>query len=494
MSSAFASRSSPRSSSPRIAIVGGGISGLAAAQRLRELLPQTELSLFESSGRLGGVLDTVERDGYLIERSADNFLASPSAAVDLCRQLGIENELIQTEESRRRAHVVRDGRLVPIPEAFYLMSPRKLGPVLRSPLLSPIGKLRLLVEPLIPRGPAATLQPPPDESVASFVERRLGREVFERLVQPLVAGIYTADPAKLSMAATMPQFLQAERTYSSLLRGTLSCSRHQSESDAENTATGARYNLFLAPAHGMQRIVQSLAKLLPPDCVHLRTHATSISKVGENWSLDLNPQSEIRNPKSQFDALILAIPTYAAANLLATIEPALATELAAIEYAGCAVVSLGFHRSQIGTALDGFGFVVPAIEHRRIIAASFSSMKFPGRAPADDVLIRVFIGGAMQPELLELPDAELRRIAIDELSDLLRLTGVPLVSDIARWPRSMPQYHVGHLDRVARIESVAARYPTLALVGNAYRGVGIPQCVAMAHAAADRIAVLYHAD
>jgi oxygen-dependent protoporphyrinogen oxidase len=493
MSSGQAPQSASRFSSPRIAIVGGGISGLAAAHRLHELLPHAELSLFEASGRLGGVLDTVEHDGFLIERSADNFLASPSSAVDLCRQLGLENELIPTQESRRRALVVRDGRLIPIPEAFYLMSPRKLRPILRTSLLSLAGKLRLLAEPLVPRGPAAISQPPSDESVASFVTRRLGREVFERLVQPLVAGIYTADPTKLSMAATMPQFLQYERTYSSLLRGTLACSRHEPESSAENAATGARYNLFLAPAQGMQSIVRAIANHLPPDCVQLCTSAISVFNHVGKWIVDLNPQSEIRNPKLPFDALILAIPAYAASGLLSSVEPSLSAELSAIEYAGCAVVSLGYHRNQIGVALDGFGFVVPAIESRRIIAASFSNMKFPGRAPTDDVLIRVFIGGAMQPELLELPNTELRRVALDELGELLRISGMPRVTDIARWPHSMPQYHVGHLDRVARIESLAARHSTLALIGNAYHGVGIPQCVAGAQSAADRIAAIFRA-
>jgi oxygen-dependent protoporphyrinogen oxidase len=204
--------------------------------------------------------------------------------------------------------------------------------------------------------------------------------------------------------------------------------------------------------------------------------------------LGTNPQSPIRNPQSIFDALILALPAPAAAKLLAVVASQLAAELAAIEYAGCAVVSFGFHRRQIQHALDGFGFVVPAVERRRIIAASFASVKYAGRAPADDVLIRVFIGGALQPQMLDLPDNELRSVALEELSDLLRIAGEPLITDIARWPRSMPQYHVGHLARVERIEQLAAGYPTLALAGNAYRGVGIPQCIASGQFAADRIA------
>lgn len=497
--------SSPTSSAVRVAIIGGGISGLAAAHRLRQLVPDAQLSLFEASNQLGGILETIERDGFLIERSADNFLTSPPAAVELCRQLGIENELVRTDESRRRASVVRNGRLMQIPEGFYLMSPRKLWPILRSPLLSLRGKIRLLAEPLIPPRPIASFEPNSephlrnhefDESIAAFARRRLGCEVFERIVQPLVAGIYTADPEKLSMAATMPQFVALERDRGSLLVGTLGnrqspntksrTSRFSDEfTDAPRSATGARYSLFVAPIHGMQSIVKALANSLPNDAIQLDANVTNIIQKDGNWHL--NPQSETRNPKFLFDALIVATPAQAAAKLLQSVSVPLAAELAAIEYAGCAVVSLGFHRDQIRIQLDGFGFVVPQIERRQIIAASFSSLKYPGRAPSDDVLIRVFIGGALQPALLDLPDADLQRIAIDELTQLLGITGVPLVTDIARWPASMPQYYVGHLARIARIKELTARHPTLALAGNAYQGVGIPQCVASGRSAAEQV-------
>ena len=485
----------PGLSRKRVAIIGGGISGLAAAYRLHELLPQAELALFESSNRLGGILDTVERDGFLIERSADNFLATPAAAVDLCRQLGMESELLPTNEARRRAFVVSGGRLQPIPEGFYLMSPRKLWPLLRSPVLSIRGKLRLLAEPLFPRGQSvsASSETRSDESVAAFARRRLGREVFERLVQPLVAGIYTADPEKLSMAATMPQFLEFERRFSSVLRATLS---RANNAPATDEAGGARYGLFKAPAQGMQSLVARLASRLPPDSISLNTQVTGIAPTNGTWSLSTNPKSEIRgstgltgaNSQPHFDAVILAAPAYAGSELLESVDKPLAVELAAIEYAGCVVASFGFHRHQIKRPLDGFGFVVPHVEKRRIIAASFASLKFPGRAPTDDVVIRVFLGGAMRPELLDLADSDIQRIATDELADLLHITGLPLIADIARWPHSMPQYQIGHLDRVARIEQRVAQHPTLALAGNAYRGVGIPYCIASGQAAAERIA------
>ena len=455
--------------SPRIAIIGGGISGLAAAHRLTEIIPYAKLSVFEASGRLGGVLETIERDGFLIERSADNFLTAPPAAIELCRRLGLENELVRTDESRRRAFVVRDGRLVPIPEGFYLMSPRKLLPILRSPLLSLSGKLRLLAEPFILRGTATD-----DESVASFARRRLGNEVFERFVQPLVAGIYTADPEKLSMAATMPQFVEFERTRGSLLAATLKAA-------ADKSTSGARYGMFLAPRRGLQSLVTTIAERLPRETVRLNHPVDRVEKVGRTWCFGGAKGSE-------HDAVIIALPAPVAGTLVGRSHPALSEELRAIEYASCAVVSLGFRRSQMGRPLDGFGFVVPQVERRRIIAGSFASLKYLGRAPEEHVLVRVFIGGALQPELLNLPDAELQKIALEELGELLQVTGAPLVADVVRWPRSMPQYHVGHLARVGRIEQLLTATPTLALAGNAYRGVGIPQCIASGEAAAERVA------
>jgi protoporphyrinogen/coproporphyrinogen III oxidase len=488
---------------PRIAIIGGGISGLAATHRLIELLPGACVELFEAEHRLGGVIDTVSRDGFLIERAADNFLQQPPAALALCRRIGIDGELLPTDAARRRAFVIRSGQLLPIPDGFYLMAPRKLRPLLASPLLSLSAKLRVLLEPFIPPSPVwprnrelgtlnsqpSTLNPDCDESVASFTRRRLGTEVFERLVQPLVAGIYTADPEKLSMAATMPRFVAQEREHGSLLRATLFGDEQKSgrlgeqlqTNDASTAAaTGARYSLFVAPKRGMTRFIDVLAERLPPENIHLNKAVINIAPQPDGrWQLDFGPP---------FDAIIIAIPAPAAAKLLIDCNAELAAELSAIEYAGCAVVSLGFHRRQIGHHLDGFGFVVPQIERRRIIAASFASVKFPGRAPEDAVLVRVFVGGALQPELLELPGNDLLQLALDELSSLLRITGDPVISDIARWPRSMPQYHVGHLARVARIEALAARHPRLALAGNAYHGVGIPQCIASGQAAAEQIA------
>jgi oxygen-dependent protoporphyrinogen oxidase len=238
----------------------------------------------------------------------------------------------------------------------------------------------------------------------------------------------------------------------------------------------------------MSSLVNAIVDHLPRLRLHLNTRVRQIKRVEDKWNVFLDGAKADKAPASTFDAVVCAVPAYAAATMLADFDRALSSELAAIEYAGCAVVSLAFRRDRIGHSLDGFGFVVPRSEGRRIIAGSFASLKFPGRAPADKVLVRVFIGGALQPALLGLSDAELVGVAREELGELLQVSGEPLVADVARWPRSMPQYHVGHLDRVARIERLAAAHPRFALAGNAFRGVGIPQCIASGRTAAELIA------
>ncbi|HEV3416993.1 MAG TPA: protoporphyrinogen oxidase [Pirellulales bacterium] len=453
--------------SRRIAVIGGGIAGLAAAHRLLELDPLVRVTIYEASDRLGGSLHTVSRDGFLVEQGADSFITNVPWGVDLCRRIGLGDELIGTNPEERRAFVVRRGRLRPVPDGFVLMAPSRIWPVVTTPILSPLGKLRLAWEYFIP--PRAS---DGDESLASFVRRRLGREAFERLVQPLVAGIYTADPEKLSLAATLPRFQEMERLHGGLIRAALRGNSAPSDGPINHAvdqepASGARYALFVTPRGGLSSIVSAITARLPAGTVRLNTAVERIVRDGNRWRL-----SDV-----EFDAVIVAAPATIASRLLADVDGELATELSAIENAGAVVVSMAFDRQQIRHPLDGFGFVVPAIERRRILSASFSSVKFPGRAPADKALIRTFVGGACQRELVDLSDADLEQFVSEELGDLLGITGQPLWTMIARWSQSMPQYHLGHLDRVARIEARARALPGLALAGNAYRGVGIPQAI-----------------
>lgn len=457
----------------RVAVVGAGVSGLAAANRLAELAPQLRITVFEAGLRAGGIIETVARDGYLIERSADSFITQIPAALRLCERLGVAGELIPTDETRRRALVVRDGNLMPIPEGFVVMSPRQWWPVMRSPVLSWRGKLRLACEPFI-----SARRDSSDESVASFARRRLGRECFQRLVQPLLSGIYTADPEKLSLAATMPQFLEQERRFGSLWRA----SRREPTSAAA-AESGARYSMFVAPRNGMGSLIAALVARLPAGSCQMNSSVEQATRTpnGE-WELRLR-SGEVH----RFDAVIFATPATLTAEALLGFDARLAALLRGIEYAGASVVSLGFRNDQVSRPLDAFGFVVPAIENRRIIAGSFSSAKFPSRAPDGNVLVRVFLGGALQPQMNQLSDQELIEVATDELRQLIGLLGPAECVEIARWPASMPQYHVGHLERVAAIEARVADLPGLALAGSAYRGVGVPQCILSGETAAERV-------
>lgn len=461
----------------RVAVIGGGISGLAAANRVRELDQSVGPTLFESSGRLGGVLQTERRDGWLIEQSADMFTTREPWAMDLCRRIGIANELIETDSRFRRAFVVHRGRLVPVPEGFTLMSPAKVWPILTTPILSPLGKLRLACERLIPGRRAAA-----DESLESFTVRRFGREAFDRLIQPLIGGIYTADPAKLSMQATLPQFVELERRFGSLIRGMRTKATAGQGTGDGGQGTGARYGQFVAPRDGMQRLVDAVAARLPTGCVRLNAAVERI-EYANGWKIYFSGGSE----SNEFDELILASPGAVSSRLLASVDGELASLIGRIPQAGCSVAVLGVRRDQIAHPLDGFGFVAPAIENRRIIAGSMASVKFSGRAPEGKVLLRVFVGGALQPELGELPDEQIRRIVMEELRELIGLGGQPEFCEIVRWSGMMPQYHVGHLDLVRQIEDRAAAVPHFALAGNAYRGVGIPFCVRSGELAAEKV-------
>lgn len=456
-----------------VIVIGAGITGLAAAHRLRELAPDVDVTVLEAGPRAGGVLETIRTAGCLIEHSADNFITNVPWAIDLCRRVGLGDELLATSTEQRGALVVHRGKIERVPAGFMLMAPARLWPMLTTPLLSPLGKLRLLAEPLIPRR-----KTPGDESLASFVRRRLGREAFDNIVQPLVGGIYTADPEKLSLAATLPRFLEMERKHGSLIRA----ARAAENPAPQGAESGVRYGLFYTLRDGLSSLVKRLVETLPPGSVRLNSAVKSIHHESDGaWHASLASGESLSS-----DALIVAIGAPQAARLLDKVDETAGRLLSQIEYAGTSIVSLVYPRSAIARPLDAFGFVVPAVEKRRILAGSFSSLKFAGRAPQDQVLIRVFIGGALQGELATRPDAELARIATEELRDLIGVRGEPLLVEIARWPASMPQYHVGHTALVAAIEAAAARHRGLALCGSAYHGVGIPHCIHSGEQAAER--------
>lgn len=460
----------------RVVIIGGGISGLAAAHHVRELDPELDVLLLEAGKRLGGVIQTAKRAGFLIESAADNFITSAPAAVDLCHRLGVGDSLIPTNAAGRRALVLCKGSLKPIPAGFLVMAPSRLWPLMTTPILSTFGKARAGYEWFIPRKASDE-----DESLQSFVCRRFGREMFERLVQPLVGGIYTADPERLSVAATMPRFLQMEREHGSLIRAMLR--QRRSQTKQHESSGGARYHQFVTLRGGMSSLIDALAKQLPAGSVRLRSPVCSIVRDRANWAVRI---ARGRNSWVDADGVIVAAPASRASEMLATVDSRMANELRRIEYASCAVVSLAYRREQIGHPL-AFGFVVPEVENRYILSCSFSSIKYEGRAPEGAVLMRVFIGGASQAGLLRLPQDQLIELAEIELSKMLDIKGEPILRRVTRQSHAMPQYHVGHCDRVAQVEQRLERFPTLALAGSAFHGVGVPGCIQSGEAAAHRV-------
>jgi oxygen-dependent protoporphyrinogen oxidase len=476
----------PTSFPRRIVVIGGGMAGLAAAEEAVGLAAaageSAEIVLVESAGRIGGVLSTVRRDGWLIERSADNFLAARPEAVQLVERLGLEDQLLGVDPRVRRALVWHDGRAVPAPRGFRLLAPGQIGPILTTPLLSPVGRLRVLAERFVPRRRSQA-----DESLESFVVRRLGRQAFERLVQPLAAGIWTADPARLSMAAACGEFLAMEREQGSLWAG----ERRRTQAGAATAASGARYGQFLTLAAGMQTLPERLAASLRDRGVRFvdATVATIERPAAGSWRVAMQPESNAGSTPASLDAdaVVLAVPARVAAMLLAHADRGLSAELAGIEYAGSAVISLGFARSDVSHPLDAAGMVIPRRAGRQILAVSFSSSKYPGRAPEGCVLMRVFAGGALDPDVVGRDDAALEALARAEVAELLGARGTPQIVQIDRWHGAMPQYHVGHVERVARIMARAAELHGLALAGAAYKGVGIPQVIASGQAAARRV-------
>jgi oxygen-dependent protoporphyrinogen oxidase len=468
----------------RVAVVGGGISGLAAAHRLLELDPTIELSLLEAGPRLGGVLETSRRDGFLLEAAADNFMTTPSAALDLCHRLGLDRDLIAPDEHRRQALVVNRGRLLPVPQGFILMAPSRLGPMVRTKTLSMAGKLRAAMEYFLPSRADSTV----DESLHSFVTRRFGREVFERLVEPLIGSIYTADPRRLSVEATFPRFRQMEREHGSLLRAMWRQRKPSGQRAARagqrsaERASGARYGQFVSLRGGIGTLVEALWQRLPEGTVRLNSPVIGLQRVaGHTWRLSTG------GPEPDFlevDGVILATPAHHSAGLLAPVDAELAAELAAIDSSSCAVVALGYQRDQIGDDLNGFGFVVPACEEKLILSCSYSSVKYAGRAPDDAVLFRVFVGGTRQGHLLAWDDHRLVELAAQQLAELLQIRGEPVLSQVTRQDRAMPQYHVGHIQRLERIDSRLRSLPGVALASNALRGVGLPACIQSGEAAA----------
>jgi len=459
-----------------VAIVGAGIAGLTAAASLAERARARDvplrLTLFEASRRAGGVVRTERVDGCLLEGGPDCFITDRPWGLELCRRLGLEKDLVGTNPECRRSFVLRGRRLLPVPDGFQLLAPARLRTFARSPVLSLAGRARAAMDLVLPRGPAAS-----DESLASFVRRRFGTQALERLAQPLLAGIYGADPERLSLKATMPRFLDLEREHRSVILGLR-------RGRAPAGTSGARYGLFVAPRRGMGAIVERLEQGLPAGALRPGAKVASIEPLPPAPGRHRFRVRAAGGAETDVHAVIVALGARDAAALVQRLDAGVAALLERVPYGSSTTVSLAYREEDIPRRLDGFGFVVPRLEKRRLVACSFASVKFPDRAPAGEALLRVFLADGAVPAGDEAAAIACARA---ELWETLRIEAAPRIARAFHWPRAMAQYEVGHLERVAEIESRLERHVGLALAGNGLRGVGVPDCIRSGEQAAERI-------
>lgn len=447
----------------RIAIIGGGISGLSAAfylEQQRQRGAPLEYVLFERTARLGGSLLTERAEGCLVEAGPDSFLSEKPWAADLCRELGIATQLIGSNDAERKTYILVKGRLVPIPDGLMFMVPTRILPVVFSPLFSLGTKLRMAQEWFHPPRPAGG-----DETVAALVERHYGAEMVDRLADPLLSGVYGGEASGLSVRAVLPRFAEMEARNGSLGRGMLAARQRMAASKTPPRP------LFTSLKDGMQQLVDALAARLPREALRMGSGARELRYEGGSWSIVADNSASER-----FDSVILATPAPAAGALLAGIKAELAAELDTINYSSSVTVTLGYERTGLRLP-PGFGFLVPRSEGKRMLACTFVHSKFPHRAPSDRALIRCFLGGARDEEVLAWTDQQIEGAVRQELRKILWLTARPLFCRIYKWKGAMAQYGVGHLERLERIERWRQQLPGLALAGNGYRGIGVPDCV-----------------
>ncbi|MGH2537624.1 MAG: protoporphyrinogen oxidase [Candidatus Promineifilaceae bacterium] len=444
-------------------IVGAGLAGLTAAYRLGCLAPHLGLALVERGRRLGGKILTERPDGFVVEGGADSFLSRKPAGLALCEELGLTGRLHGRDPRHAATFVKFQGALHPLPEGFSGLAPANLEALAESDLLSPAGRARLAQEPEQPPWPAQS-----DESLAAFFSRRLGREAFERLVEPLLAGIYAGDASQLSLLATFPHLRQLELEHGSLLAG-LAAGREAGSGPAGQVVA---WPPFLSLPGGMGELVAALLEKLEQVTILAGCPATAMQPRPTGYEMAL---ADGRRVAAR--AIILATPAYVTARLLVGLDETLAAAHAAIPYASTALVTLAFVAADLPGPLDGYGYVIPQIEGSQALACTWSSSKWPGRAPAGHALLRLYLGRHGRPDVTACPDAELLALARAELRQPLEVTAAPVRHWIHRWPQAMPQYTLGHLDRLAQIEASLKRWSGLFLAGAAYHGVGLPDCI-----------------
>jgi protoporphyrinogen/coproporphyrinogen III oxidase len=453
----------------KVAIIGGGVSAFACAVALKE--KGIDFTIFEKEARSGGKLITERFGDFVVEAGPDSFLPEKHWTVELIDKVGLRSSLLPTNDQFKGTYIYSHGRLHPLPEGVMLMVPTMFTPLLRSSLISLPGKMRMGLELLVP-----ARRDQRDESLAQFVTRRLGKECLEKIAEPLVAGIHTSNPDNMSVRATFPRFIDMEQKHGSLIRGMV---RAMKKLPAPPTS-GKKMTYFMSLHRGMDELIEASIRFVGPDSVKTSSSVHRIAKKHGGYSVVMD------HGEALFDEVVLATPSFVSQEIIRDLDPGLSQLLSLTEWSSTATISLGFSRNEVGS-LPGFGFIVPRAEGRRINATTWSSIKWPHRAPADTILVRSFVGGGHHEELVDLPDEELAGIVCDELRQIAGIVAKPRFTKIYRWKRSMPKYTVGHLDRLEQIFHRLGNHPGLHLIGCSYRGIGIGDCVKSGFDAVARI-------
>jgi oxygen-dependent protoporphyrinogen oxidase len=486
----------------RTAIIGGGIAGLAAAfelEQARQAGAPVEYTLFESRSRLGGSLSSEVVDGVVVERGPDSFLSEKPAAAELCGELGLGGELLPSNDAQRKTWIVVKNRLVALPDGLMFLVPTKLIPTALTRLFSLKTKMRMCLELLLPPRPSGL----PDETVAALVERHFGSEAVERLADPLLSGIFGGDAAQLSARSVLPRLVEMESVYGSLTLGMLAAHRQMRARakaaaqrngaadgnwQAQSSQRPAARGVFTALRGGMQQLVDALTARIEPAFVRCSTPVSALEKVASGWKVWAGGAAEAYC--GLYDAVIMASPAWAAGALLGKVDEALGEELSAIPYSSSITVNLIYDEAKLGRLPDGFGFLVPASEGRAMLACTFVHRKFLGRTPPGKAVLRAFLGGMRNEALMAETDEALVETVRRELKEILGVEAEPEITRVSRWQRAMAQYAVGHQERIGRIAERVAVLPGLRLAGNAYDGIGIPDCIRLGRKAAKELVAL----
>jgi oxygen-dependent protoporphyrinogen oxidase len=455
----------------RVAIIGGGIAGLSAAfylERARRSGAQLDWVLLEKSDRLGGVIRSERRNGYVLEAGPDSFLTMKPDGAQFCRDLGIAGQLISSNDADRKTYIVVKGRLIPIPDGLEFMVPTRVAPMATTPLFSWSTKLAMAKEWFHSSGNHRS-----DESVAEFVRRHFGQEMVDRVAEPLLAGVYGGNADQMSVRAVLPRFAEMEHESGSLVRASLKARK------LRKTSTAPPQPLFTSLKNGVQEMVNAAVAALPADPIRVGRAVTVLQPSSSGWQVKTQSASEV------FDEVILATPAPAAAELLGDLNPVLTNGLQKIQYSSSAAVVIGYDKPL--ELPPGHGFLIPRTEARNMLACTFVHRKFPYRAPDGGALLRCFISSSRVPDLQRKDGEVLLSAMLKEIEDLLNVHEKPLFAEVYRWDCALPQYATGHLERVAEMEKSIAGLPGLQLIGNSFYGIGIPDCIRSGRKAAEKI-------